>query len=86
MENLDKRKKYMKGYGYMKQKRKDNEVKKKEPVRKKTYNKKYKNLNPEKIKESWQKASATYRKSNPEKVKESSKTATATHMHNNPEK
>ncbi len=32
---------------YMKQRRKDNELKKKEPARKKTYNKKYKNLNPE---------------------------------------
>ena len=44
---------------YMKQRRKDNKFKKNELERKKSYNKKYKNLNPEKIKESWQKASAT---------------------------
>ena len=46
--------------------------------------KKYiKTSNPEKIKESWQKASATYRKSNSKKLKESSKRAVATYMHNN---
>ncbi len=67
MENLDKRKKYMKEY--MKERRKDNELKKKELARKKNYNKKYKNLNPEKVKESWQKATATYRKSNSERLK-----------------
>ena len=38
---------------------------------------KYKTSNSEKIKESWQKATATYRQSNPEKVKESFKTASA---------
>ncbi len=84
MENLDKRRKYMKEY--MKERRKDNELKKKELARKKNYNKKHKNLNPEKVKESWQKASATYRKSNPEKVKELVKRATATYTHVNPEK
>ncbi len=84
MENLDKRRKYMKEH--MKDRRKDNELKKKELARKKNYNKKYKNSNPEKCKESWQKASATYKKSNPEKVKELVKKATATYMHCNPEK
>ena len=71
---------------YMKQRRKDNKFKKNELERKKSYNRKYKNLNPEKIKESWQKASATYKETNPEKVKQSSKTATTTYMHNNPDK
>jgi hypothetical protein len=33
-----------------------------------SYNKKYKNLNPEKIKEYWQKASATYKATNPERL------------------
>ncbi len=71
---------------YMKERRKDNELKKKELARKKNYNKKHKNLNPEKVKESWQKASATYRKSNPDKVKELVKRATATYTHVNREK
>ena len=51
---------------YMKQKRKDSIFKKKENESKKSYTTKYKNSNAEKIKESWQKASATYRKSNRE--------------------
>ena len=84
MKNLDKRKKYMKEY--MKEKRKDNKFKKKELERKKSYNKKYKNLNPTKIKESWQKASATYKETNPEKVNESRKRATALYRKSNPEK
>ncbi len=54
---------------YMKERRKDNKFKKKELERKNTYNKKYKNLNAEKIKESWQKASATYKETNPENVR-----------------
>jgi hypothetical protein len=45
-----------------------------------------KNSNPDKVKESWQKASETYRKSNPEKVKQSSKAATVTYRKSNPEK
>ena len=53
MNALEKRKQYMKEY--MKQKRKDSIYKKKEIERKKLYNTNYKNLNPEKIKESWQK-------------------------------
>ncbi len=84
LKKSEKRKKYMKEY--MKKRRKDNELKKKELERKKSYNKKYKNLNPEKIKESWQKASATYKETNPEKVKESVKRATAKYRKSNPEK
>ena len=74
-KDLEKRKQYMKEY--MKERRKDQVFQKKEIERKKSYNKKYKNSNPEKVKESWQKAAATYRKSRPEKVKESSKNSTA---------
>ncbi len=84
VKKSEKRKKYMKEY--MKKRRKNNELKKKELVRKKSYNKEYKNLNPEKIKESWQKASATYKETNPEKVKESVKRATAKYRKSNPEK
>ena len=84
MKKIQKRKEYMKEY--MKKTRSNNEFKKKESERKKSYNKKYKNSNSEKIKESWQKASATYRQSNPEKVKESCKTASATYRQSNPEK
>ena len=84
LKKSEKRKKYMKDY--MKKRRKNNEFKKKELERKKSYNKKYKNLNPEKIKESWQKASATYKETNPEKVKESIKRATAKYRKSNPEK
>ena len=84
LKKSEKRKKYMKEY--MKKRRKDNELKKKELERKKSYNTKYKNLNPEKIKESWQKASATYKEANPEKVKESVKRATAKYRKSNPEK
>ena len=47
---------------YMKERRKDQVFQKKEIERKKSHNKKYKNSNPEKVKESWQKAAATYRK------------------------
>ncbi len=83
-KDLDKRKKYMKEY--MKERRKDNEFKKKELERKKSHNKDYKKLNPAKIKESWQKASATYKQTNPEKVKESIKRATAKYRKSNPEK
>ena len=83
-KDLEKRKQYMKEY--MKQRRKDQVFKKKETKRKKSYNKNYKNSNPEKVRESWQKATATYRKSNPEKVKQSCKKATDTYMHANPEK
>jgi hypothetical protein len=84
LRKLDERKKYMKEY--MKGRRKDDKFKKKELERKKSYNKKYKNVNPEKIKKSWQKASTTYRETNPEKVKQSSKKTTATYIHNNLEK
>ena len=79
-----KRKQYMKEY--MKERRQDQVFKKKEIERKKSYNKNYKNSNPEKVKESWQKAAAAYRKSNPEKVKESSKESTASYRKLNPEK
>ena len=82
-KRLQKRKEYMKEY--MK-KKSDNEFKKKESKRKKSYNKKFQNSNPEKIKESWQKATASYRQSNPEKVKESLKAATATYRQSNPAK
>ncbi len=71
---------------YMKERRKDDELKNKELARKRIIIKKHKNLNPEKVKESWQKASTTYRKSNPEKIKELLKRATATYTHVNPEK
>ncbi len=71
---------------YMKERRKDNKFKKKELERKRTYNKKYKNLNPEKIKESWQKACAAYKETNPEKLKESVKRATTKYRKSNPEK
>ena len=74
MKDLEKRKQYMKEY--VKQRRKDSKFKKTEIERKKSYNTNYKNSNPEKIKELWQKASALYRKSNPEKVKESCKRGT----------
>ena len=74
-KDLEKRKQYMKEY--MKERRKDHVFKKKEIERKKSYNKNYKNSNPKKVRESWQKAAATYRKLNPEKVKESSKESTA---------
>ncbi len=84
MKNLEKRKKYMKEY--MKERRKDNKFKKKELERKNTYNKKYKNLNVAKIKESWQKASATYKETNPENVKESVQRATTKYRKANPEK
>ena len=83
-KDLEKRKQYMKEY--MKERRKDQVFQKKEIERKKSYNKKYKNSNPEKVKESWQKAAATYRKSRPEKVKESSKNSTALYRKLNPEK
>ena len=83
-KDLEKRKKYMKEY--MKERRKDQVFKKKEIERKKSYNKNYKNSNPKKVKESWQKAAATYRKSNPKKVKESSKNSTASYRKSNPEK
>ena len=43
-------------------------------------------MNPEKVKESRIRATASYRKSNPEKVKQSTKTANATYIHMNPEK
>ena len=59
---------------YMEENMKEGKIrysKKKEIQRKKSYNKKYKNSDPEKVKQSWQKAAATYRKSNPEKVKQS---------------
>ena len=84
MKNFQKRKEYMKEY--MKKRRSNKEFKKKESERKKSYNKKYKNSNFEKIKESWQKATATYRQSNPEKVKESNKTAFATYRKLNTKK
>ena len=83
-KDLEKRKQYMREY--MKERRKDQLFKKKEIERKKSYNKNYKNSNPENVKESWQKAAATYRKSNPEKVKESSKESTASYRKLNPQK
>ncbi len=43
-------------------------------------------INPEKVKESRKRATASYRKSNPEKVKESRKQATALYRKSNPEK
>ena len=60
MKELEKRKQYMKEY--MKERRKDNVFIEKEINRKNIYNKNYKNSNPKKVKESWQKASTTYRK------------------------
>ena len=83
-KDLEKREQYMREY--MKERRKDQLFKKKEIERKKSYNKNYKNSNPEKVKESWQKAAATYRKSNPEKVKESAKESTASYRKLNPQK
>ena len=83
-KDLEKRKQYMKEY--MKERRKDHVFKKKEIERKKSYNKNYKNSNPKKVRESWQKAAATYRKLNPEKVKESSKESTASYRKLNPQK
>jgi hypothetical protein len=44
-----------------------------------------KNSNPDKVKESWQKASEAYRKSNPEKVKKSCIKATAIYQQSNPQ-
>ena len=82
IKNLENRKQYMKEY--MKQKRRDNIFKKKEIERKKSYNKKYKNSNAEKIKGSWQRASATYRKSNPENVQQSCKKASDNYRQANP--
>ena len=83
MKHSQNRKEYMMAYM---RKRLHNQFKKKESVRKKSYNKKYKNSNPKKIKESWQKATSTYRQLNPEKVKESFKKSTATCRQSNPEK
>ena len=80
----EKRKLYMKEY--MKNIRKENAFKKREIDRKKSYNKNYKNSNPEKTKESWSKASTTYRKLNPDKVKESSNTSTTTYRKLNAKK
>ena len=73
------RKDYMRQY--MKEKRKSG-FRNIENDRKKTYNKKYKMLNPEKVKESLKNATATYRQSNPEKVKK----ANRTYRELNPEK
>ncbi|XP_028394415.1 OTU domain-containing protein 5-like [Dendronephthya gigantea] len=83
-KTIQKRRKYMKEY--MKNRRMNNEFKKKESERKKSYNNKYKNSNDDKVRDSWQKATATYRQTNPEKVKESFKIATATYRQSNPEK
>jgi tRNA nucleotidyltransferase/poly(A) polymerase len=96
---LQNRKNYMREY--MKNRRMDNEFKSRENKRKKTYNKKYKILNPENLKISSQKATAkyrqskpekckesvaTYRQSNPKSIKESIKKANATYRQSNPEK
>ena len=53
----------------MKKRRNNNEFRKKESERKKLYNKKYKILNSERVKQMFKKATAAYRQSNPEKVK-----------------
>ena len=52
----------------------------------KSYNENYKSSQIDKIKKSWQKASAAYRKENSEKVKESIKKATETYRKTNREK
>ena len=58
MKHSQNRKEYM--MTYMRKRRLHNEFEKKESVRKKSYNKKYKNSNPTKIKESWQKTTRRY--------------------------
>jgi endonuclease/exonuclease/phosphatase (EEP) superfamily protein YafD len=93
------RKSYMREY--MMKRRKDENLKKKENERKKTYNKNYRIANPEKVKELLKKAAVTYRQSNPdkekqtkityresnpEKTKDSFKKATATYTQSNPDK
>ncbi|CAB3980742.1 Hypothetical predicted protein [Paramuricea clavata] len=93
------RKSYMREY--MMKTRKDENLKKKENERKKTYNKNYRTANPEKVKELLKKAAVTYRQSNPdkekqtkikyresnpEKTKDSFKKATATYTQSNPDK
>ncbi|CAB3985504.1 Hypothetical predicted protein [Paramuricea clavata] len=93
------RKSYMREY--MMKRRKDENFKKKENERKKTYNKNYRKANPEKVKELLKKAAVTYRQSNPdkekqtkikyresnpEKTKDSFKKATATYTQSNPDK
>ena len=83
MKNFQKRKEYMKEY--MKKRRSNNEFKKKKAREKSNIIRNTK-TNSEKIKESWQKATAAYRQSNPEKVKEIFKAATATYRQSNPEK
>ena len=64
----------------------NNEFKKKEMERKKLYNENYKSSQIDKIKKSWQKASAAYRKENSEKVKKSIKKATQAYRKTNREK
>ena len=93
------RKSYMREY--MMKRRKDENLKKKENERKKTYNKNYRIANPEKVKELLKKAAVTYRqsnpdkekqtkityrKSNPKKIKDSFKKSTVTYRQSNPDK
>ena len=82
--NVKSRKEYMREY--MRQRRMNTEFKAKENERKKVYNKKYKQSNPEKVTETQRKASASYQQSNPTKHKETLRKAKALYRQENLEK
>ncbi len=84
VNNSKSRKEYMREY--MKKKRKNKEFKTKETEKKKIYNRKYKQSNPEKLKESQKRADATYKQSNPEKRKGTLQKANVKYRQSNLEK
>ena len=84
INNSKSRKEYMREY--MKKKRMNNEFKTKENEKRKIYDRKYKQSNPEIVKQSQRRANAAYKQSNPQKVKESQKRANAAYKQLNPEK
>ncbi len=71
---------------YMKKKRMNNKFKTKENEKKKIYDRKYKQSNPEIVKQTQKRANAAYKQLNPEKLKEFQKRADATYKKSNPEK
>ncbi len=84
INNSKSRKEYMREY--MKKKRINNEFKTKENEKKKIYNRKYKQSNPEIVKQFQKRANAEYKQSNHEKLKEFQKRATAAYTQWNAQK
>ena len=84
IDNLKSRKEYMREY--MKKKRMNSEFKTKENERKITYNRKYRQLNPESLRESKKRSNAAYKQRNAEKLKESEKRSIKIYRQNNPGK